>query len=73
VAAVADHRHGVARERRPDELAGLAVADRLAGVRVHALDEEVVGPHVHAVLLGALAGHAGTEELAHAVLVEGVE
>src|SRR6266545_4045297 len=68
---VAEHRQRLLRERREDELARLAVADRLERLRVHALDDEVILLDVHAGARAALARDAGADHLGEAVVVEG--
>ena len=69
--AVAQQRHRLLRQRREDELADLAVRQRLSRVRVDDLDEEVVLVHVRAVPpLRALGRDARPHHLGEAVDVE---
>ena len=63
---VAEQRHRLPLERCQHELADRAVRNGLEGIGVDDLDDVVVLPDVHAVLLGALEGNAGAAHLRHA-------
>ena len=56
-----------------DQLALAAVGQDLAGVGVDDLGDEVVLTEVHAVLLGALVGHAGAGKLGQAINIIGLD
>ncbi len=56
--AVTEQGHGLAAKRGQHQFAGLALGHRLAGLRIDDLDEEMVFPEVHAVLVLALERHA---------------
>ena len=65
--AVADHRAAGAVERREDELARLAVGERLERLGVDDLRVEVVLEDVQARAVGAVAADAGAGDLGEAV------
>ncbi len=60
-------------QRREHQLPFFAVGQRLHGSRVHNLHDEAVFPDVHAVLFGALEGHAGAAHLGQPVGIEGAQ
>ena len=58
--AITQQGEGLAGDAGENDLALLALGQHLARLGVDDLDDEVVLVDVHAVLLGALVGHAGT-------------
>ena len=64
---VADQGRGSPGQRGQHQLSPLAVGQHPAGLGVDDLEEEVVLPEVHAVLLGALEGDPGPAHLREAV------
>ena len=68
---VADHGEGLFGERGDDHFADLAGLDRLQGLGIDELHQEVVLGDVQAVAFHALAGNAGSHHFGQAVVVRG--
>ena len=68
---VAEDRHHGTVERGEHHLTDLSVGNGLQGVRINDLQDVVVLPQVHAILLLALKGHARSVHLGHTERVVG--